>query len=160
MDSMAGKLLDANRITENLWCGATLDSTEFEMLQSLGIKRVVNVETYERYSSAKLAQFGIDFVNIPVLDIDHPLPEKIIDAAVAAIDEITSRGDKVYLHCTAGWQRSPALAACYLVYTGMQAEQALALVKQCRPVARFYPAHIASVIRYELRLCCRHEPPA
>jgi len=152
-----GETLDADRITETLWCGATLDECEFEMLSSLGIKRVVNVETYNRYSPGAFARFGIDFVNIPIRDIDQPLSDKQIDRVVTSIDEVASRGGAVYLHCTAGWQRSPALAACYLVYNGLSAEEALSLVKQSRPVARFYSAHIASVMRYEKRL--RGHPP-
>jgi atypical dual specificity phosphatase len=144
--------LDADQITEEVWCGATLDVTDIPLLEGIGIKRVINLETYENYPPAALTEAGIDFINIPVLDIDHPLPTKIIDVAVAAIDEVASRGARVYVHCTAGWQRSPAIIACYLVRKGLTAEQALAEVRSRRPVARFYPAHIASAIRYEVRL--------
>lgn len=145
-------MLDAGQINEHIWCGATLDRSDIPSLESLGINRVINLETFLRYYPESLGRVGIDFVSIPVPDIDQPIPEKLIDSVVAAIAEAVSRGGKVYVHCTAGWQRSPALVACYLVYTGLPAEQALALVKQGRPVARFYPAHIASAIRYEARL--------
>ena len=152
---MDSETLDADRITETLWCGATLDEGEFEALSSLGIKRVVNVETYKRYSTQDFARLGMDFVNVPIQDIDQPLSDKQIDRVVAAIDEVAARAESVYLHCTAGWQRSPALAACYLVYKGLSAEDALVTVKRSRPVARFYSTHIASVMRYEMRLRAR-----
>lgn len=149
------KKLDADRITEQVWCGATLEVTDILALPVYAIKRVVNLETYENYPPSALRQSGIDFVHIPVLDIDHPLADKTIDKLVAAIDEVAARGEGVYVHCTAGWQRSPAAVACYLVHTGMDAEQALALVKEKRPVVRFYPAHIASVFKYASRLRVR-----
>ena len=155
MKLMDGETLDADRITETLWCGATLDQSDFGALGSLGIKRVVNVEIYKRYSPEAFARFGIDLINIPIRDIDQPLSDKQIDRVVASIDEVASQGEMVYLHCTAGWQRSPALAACYLVYKGLSAEEALSMVKRLRPVARFYSTHIASVMRYEMRLRAR-----
>ena len=152
MNEANGEPLDAAQITDRLWCGATLDESRFEALRALGIRRVINVEIFVYYSRAVLAGFGIDFLNVPINDSDQPLSDKVIDRVVAAIDEVTARGESVYLHCTAGWQRSPALAACYLVYTGVAAETALAEVKRRRPVARFYSSHIASVLRYEMRL--------
>lgn len=152
MNEASRELLDAAQIAERLWCGATLDESQFAALRALGIRRVVNVEIFVYYSRAVLTSFGMDFLNVPIKDNDQPLSDKVIDRIVAAIDEVAARGESVYLHCTAGWQRSPALAACYLVYKGMAAETALAKVKQRRPVARFYSSHIASVLRYEMRL--------
>lgn len=144
--------LDADQINEHVWCGATLDRGDIPRLAALGINRVINLETYLGYFPDALAAAGIDFISVPIPDLDQPLPEKLIEAAVAAIEDVVSQGGKVYVHCTAGWQRSPAMVACYLVYTGLPAERALALVKQKRPVARFYSAHIASAMRYEARL--------
>ncbi|HET9533221.1 MAG TPA: dual specificity protein phosphatase [Blastocatellia bacterium] len=146
------RTLDADRINEQIWCGATLDGEDFPLLGTLGINCVINLETCLRYSPQSLASTGIGFVSIPVPDLDQPLSEKFIDAGVAAIEDVVSGGGNVYVHCTAGWQRSPALVACYLVYAGLPAERALALVKQRRPVARFYSSHIASAMRYEARL--------
>ena len=146
------KELDADQITDNVWCGATLDVADMPILAAYAIRRVVNLETYENYPPEALKPFGIDFIRIPILDIDHPLPDEMIKRIVAAIDEVVGRGERVYAHCTAGWQRSPAAVACYLVYTGMGAEQALSLVREKRPVARFYPAHIASINEYAARL--------
>ena len=152
IDSSYNEVLDANQITDQVWCGATLVANSIPALAALGIKLVVNVEMFQNYSPESLARAGIDFLSIPIRDIDEPLADRVIDKAVAAINEFASRGEPVYTHCTAGWQRSPAIVACYLVYTGMQAEKSLALIKQKRPVARFYASHIASVIGYELRL--------
>jgi protein-tyrosine phosphatase len=157
MNEESRELLDAAQIAERLWCGATLDESQFEVLRALGIRRVISVEIFVYYSRATLQRFGIDFLNVPINDNDTPLVDKVIDRIVAAIDEVIVRGESVYLHCTAGWQRSPALAACYLVYKGMTAETALAYVKQRRPVARFYSSHIASVLRYERRLRAERE---
>lgn len=146
---------DASQITGQVWCGATLSSNDIPMLVTLDIKRVVNVEMFQAYPLEGLARAGIDFVSFPIRDINEPLSDRVIDSVVAAIYECASCNSHVYVHCTAGWQRSPAVVACYLVYTGMAAERALALVKQKRPAARFYSSHIASVMRYEMRLRSR-----
>ena len=154
MNSTCDAEFDADQITSLVWCGATPGTNGIVLLSALGIKRVVNVEMFQSYRQDMLARAGINIVNFPIRDIDEPLSDRLIDRVVAAIDEYASCGRQVYVHCTAGWQRSPAVVACYLVYTGMTAEQSLALVKQKRPVVRFYSTHIASVIRYEMRLRC------
>ncbi len=144
--------LDADRITEEVWCGATLETSDIPVLVALGIRRVINLETRELYDFKALARANIELFNIPLLDIDHPLPDDIIERAVSLIDEAAQRGNQVYVHCTAGWQRSPAIVACYLIHKGISAERSLALVKEMRPVARFYQSHIASAFEYEKEL--------
>jgi atypical dual specificity phosphatase len=144
--------LDADRITQEVWCGATLEEDDLSSLIRLGISRVVNLETSQHYDFQALLRARIDYFNIPVQDIDYPLPELVIEQTVTAIDEAARRGRRVYVHCTAGWQRSPAIVACYLIYKGLSAEQSFELVKQMRPAARFYASHISSAIRYEARL--------
>ena len=145
-------LLDADQITEEVWCGATLDTNDIPLLTALGIRRVINLENYEGYDFKALAEADIEVFNLPLLDIDHPLPDDLIERAVSLIDEAAGRGNQVYVHCTAGWQRSPAVVACYLIYKGMGAEESLALVKKMRPVVRFYQSHIASAFEYEKQL--------
>ncbi len=144
--------LDADRITEEVWCGATLDTNDIPVLAALGIRRVINLEIRELYDFKAVARANIELFNIPLLDIDHALPDDLIARAVFLIDEAAQRGDQVYVHCTAGWQRSPAIVACYLIHKGVSAEHALALVKEKRPAARFYQSHIASAFEYETRL--------
>ncbi|HEY7544841.1 MAG TPA: dual specificity protein phosphatase [Blastocatellia bacterium] len=147
-----GIQLDADRITEEVWCGATLQTEDIPVLVSLGIRRVINLETREHYDFKALARANIELFNVPLLDIDHPLPNDLIEKTVSLIDEAAQRGDQVYVHCTAGWQRSPAIIACYLIHRGISAEESLALVKEKRPPARFYQSHIASAFDYEIRL--------
>lgn len=147
-----GIQLDADRITEEVWCGATLETNDIPILVSLGIRRVINLETREHYDFKSLARANIELFNIPLLDIDHPLPDDVIERAVFLIDEAARRGNQVYVHCTAGWQRSPAIVACYLINKGISAEKSLALVKEMRPAARFYQSHIASAFEYEKEL--------
>jgi hypothetical protein len=57
-------------------------------------------------------------------------------------------GRPVFVHCAAGMQRSPAVIAMFLIATqGMTSEQAMAFIKQRRPIA-FYPsANFGEAIR-------------
>jgi atypical dual specificity phosphatase len=143
---------DAERITEEVWCGSTLEAGDIGKLARMGIRRVVNLETWQRYDFDAVRRAGMEFFNIPIQDLDLPISERVIEKAVIAIDESARRGHQVYVHCTAGWQRSPAIIACYLIFKGMTAEAALSLVKERRPVARFYSSHIASAIEFESKL--------
>eukprot|EP00798_Chlamydomonas_sp_ICE-L_P017267 gene17267-23584_t len=58
--------------------------------------------------------------------------------ALHDIHEVLGNGGRVLVHCQAGAQRSPAVAACYLVaFHRMTPRQAIDAVKAVRPVAFF-----------------------
>ncbi len=76
---------------------------------------------------------GIVAVREPVRDFDpEHLSERIPDCA-RTLDRLLAEGHTVYLHCTAGMQRSPSVAIAWLVWKrGMPFEQAYALVTRRR----------------------------
>lgn len=80
---------------------------------------------------------GIFAVREPVRDFDpEHLSERIPDCA-RTLDRLLAEGHTVYLHCTAGVQRSPSVAIAWLVWKrGMSFEDAYALVtrrRYCQP---------------------------
>lgn len=55
------------------------------------------------------------------------------------------RGGGVYVHCGAGVGRAPAMAAAYLVSTGLSPEEAWARIREVRPFVRPKPAQVAQI---------------
>jgi len=49
--------------------------------------------------------------------------------------EVMEDGGIVYTHCSRGRHRGPAMGACILIARGMDAEEALGLIKQQRPIS-------------------------
>jgi hypothetical protein len=58
---------------------------------------------------------GITPVRIPIVDMDKRDLGKHLDSAVAALAGAIDSGQRVYVHCTAGLNRSPTVIIAYLV---------------------------------------------
>ncbi|MBM3790511.1 MAG: hypothetical protein FJW35_09205, partial [Acidobacteria bacterium] len=84
--------------------------------------------------SAACRQAGIRFTHIPVRDFDRAALEMSLDECVLGLDRAMARpGSRVYLHCTAGRNRAPTVAAAFLIRDrGMTAHAAFAHVTGCR----------------------------
>jgi protein phosphatase len=68
--------------------------------------------------------------------------------AVAFIDEQVGRGEVVYVHCKAGYSRSAAVVAAYLIHTGRAATAAAAVTKlrESREGIIIRPEALAAVV--------------
>jgi len=75
---------------------------------------------------------SIDRLELPVMDLTAPTPEQV-DEAIAFIELHRHQG--VLVHCKAGYSRSAAIAAAWLVRTGrvMSADRAFELIRGKRP---------------------------
>lgn len=76
---------------------------------------------------------GVSLKHLPIIDVDpEDLADKIADAA-KALKNLTAGGRKVYIHCTAGRNRSPNVLMYYLWrYEQMDLRDAMNLVKERR----------------------------
>ena len=85
----------------------------------------------------------------PVRDFDpENLAERLPDCA-RTLDELISSGHRVYLHCTAGVNRSPSVAIAWLVWKrGKTLEEAYGFVTRRR-----YAEPNLHTIRAALRTC-------
>lgn len=89
-----------------------------EDLASRGIQWSVLWQFYLR--------LGIEVTRVPITDFDKDDLLHNLDAAVAALADGLSAGGKVYVHCSAGLNRSPTVIIAYLVrHRGMSLEDAL-----------------------------------
>lgn len=119
-----------------------LDSDDVTMLRWAGVERILNMVEDEEYRPGEreaveraLAQLGIEEHRLPLPDFGGLAPE-LIDQAVAMVSGWLAEGRRVYLHCRAGWQRSPAIAAALLALrNGSDIDEALEAVRSRKPTA-------------------------
>ncbi len=131
-----------DEITPNLWLGgAPYYPRDYDFLLDAGINAVVNIRA-ERHDDFKLYErHGIDYIQLPVLDIITPPPE-ILDEGVAFIHKQVEEGNKVLIHCAKGRGRAVTLLAAYLMrYEGMSFDEANRLLSEKRPLANLQSRH-------------------
>jgi len=81
---------------------------------------------------------GITAERVPIRDFDRRDFARNIEAGLAALDPLLASCARVYLHCTAGLNRSPTLALAHL-YRTLGPERALAALMERHPDAVPYP---------------------
>ena len=130
-------------VLDDLVVGAyPLDRDDVDMLVRLGMRRVLNLTEDEEYPPGDreavehaLAAAGIAESRFCLTDYGG-LPVDQLEAAVGEIGGWLDAGDRTYLHCRAGWQRSAAVAAAVVaVRNEIGIEQALAYVRERKPSA-------------------------
>jgi protein-tyrosine phosphatase len=118
------------------------DERDVGMLARLGIKRVLNLVEDEEYKPGRrqaveraLSETGIVESRIPLTDYGG-LPPEELEQAVTTVSGWLDAGERTYLHCRAGWQRSAAIAAGVVaIRRHLDIEDALLFVQRAKPSA-------------------------
>lgn len=141
-------ILDRNEIIpDRLWVGGLIHPEHVRLLVQMGITHVVNLQSDEDFSNYGISlkklvkayeKAQIKLHRVATQDFNKEDLEKNLAQGVAELElALLSRWAKVYLHCTAGINRSPTVAAAYLMKSrGMSAEEAHAFVsarRSCSP---------------------------
>lgn len=130
-------------IDDDLVLGAyPLDESDVTMLQRLGVKRVLNLVEDGEYQpgqreavEAALRAADIQETRLRLTDFGN-LPQEELDSAIRQLVVWRQEGQRVYVHCRAGWQRSAAVVAGALAEQHeLGIEDALDLVRQRKPSA-------------------------
>jgi atypical dual specificity phosphatase len=119
-----------------------LDAVDVAALVQLGIDRVLNLVEDSEYQpgdrapiEAAYAAAGIAETRMGLVDFGRLPPERI-EAAVSTLAGWLADGQRVYVHCRAGWQRSAGVAAgTVAVLRQLDIEDALAEVQRRKPTA-------------------------
>lgn len=153
-DDLQGADSDVTRILPSLLIGsAPQTQNDVAQLVTLGVTAVLNLQTDDELpggptTRARQWYKALD-VELHRVEIEDFSPQAIIarlDEAVAALDDLLRNGHTVYLHCTAGVNRSPSIAVAYLCRAeGLSVEEALASVTLRRPQARPYEDVVAAL---------------
>jgi protein-tyrosine phosphatase len=130
-------------IADGLIVGAyPLDAEDVQALTDAGVTCVFNLVEDEEYSDgaraaaeAALAAAGIAERRLSVVDYGGLLPGQL-ERSTAAVLEWLAAGERVYLHCRAGWQRSAAVAAGVVALRdGVGLDAALESIRARKPSA-------------------------
>jgi protein-tyrosine phosphatase/membrane-associated phospholipid phosphatase len=133
-----------DKVTSQVWVGRTLSATEAREAVADGVTAVLDL-TGELPEARPLRELP-HYFNLPVLDLTAPTPGQLREA-VAFIDEQVSAGRVVYVHCKAGYSRSAAVVAAYLVRTGRapSAEAAVSTLRGSRQGIIIRPEALAAL---------------
>lgn len=140
-------MLDFSQIRANLYLGsAPGNEVDLRQLKLMGVTGTLNLQT-----DVDFTDWNIDFPalqktandldlviqRVPVIDFDERDLERRMPVAVRTLQRMLGVGHTVYLHCTAGRERSPSVALAWLsVHGGMSLDQAIEKVtgeRACRP---------------------------
>ena len=130
-----------------LWIGRYVDPSDIKLLGALGITTLVSLQSdqdlaYYGISIARILraceEARIDFRRIAIPDFDQVALAQNLPQAVAVLESALAPSQgRVYLHCSAGINRSPTAAAAYLIRSrGLSAREAhdyLTSRRNCRP---------------------------
>lgn len=133
-----------HEVDDGLWVGPCPSSPErIRALPAGGITAVVSVQT-----DGDLTQLGMSWPLMwrfmlaqglachrhAIEDFNDRALLAGLDAAVKAVAELRAANHRVYLHCTAGVNRSPTVAIAYLIrHKGLDLDTAWAQVTERRP---------------------------
>eukprot|EP00743_Colponemidia_sp_Colp-15_P006072 GILK01006526.1.p1 GENE.GILK01006526.1~~GILK01006526.1.p1 ORF type:complete len:407 (-),score=39.55 GILK01006526.1:48-1220(-) len=141
---VAGMMFD--QVPPNMFIGPyPQQAADVEKMAAGGVTAVLNVQTDEDHAHRHVdwdamlksyAEHNIEVRRFPIRDFNPVDLEQQLMAAVNVLEELIENGYHVYIHCTAGMGRAPAVAVCYLVWCkGYTVGDAVAHVKAHRRVA-------------------------
>jgi dual specificity MAP kinase phosphatase len=138
---------DADQIVPGVWLGNARAAADETFLKNAQIQAVFNCTKDLPFHSSIRRRY-----RIPV--DDNLQPEEIrnlelwsYEIVVKMMREI-KEGNAIFVHCHAGMQRSPAVIAMFLIATmNMNADQAMAFIKDRRPIVFFPTANFGKAIR-------------
>jgi len=130
-------------VAEGLWVGAyPTDADDVAEIAALGVTRVLNLCEDVEYRPAQRAAVeaslgGAGLVEDRVCLVDYGgLPLAALDRAARRVVSWLEDGERVYLHCRAGWQRSATVAgAVVALRDGVGVGEALRRIQARKPTA-------------------------
>jgi protein-tyrosine phosphatase len=140
-------VIEFTQITPDLFVGTCpRTAIDLNQISSMGATGIVSLQTDDDFR-----KWDVDFptlekssyeINLPIArhpitDFDDDDLEARLLSAVDTVYRMIAVGHRIYLHCTAGQERAPSVAAAYLCkHKNMTVEQAVTKLKserECSP---------------------------
>ncbi|KAA8494343.1 Phosphoglucan phosphatase LSF2, chloroplastic [Porphyridium purpureum] len=133
-------------VPDNLFIGPYPQSREdIAQLKEAGVTAVINTQTDEDFRHRQIEwsklvawyqELGVLIVRVPIQDFNRESLRQHLHDAATKMRELIDAGHQVFVHCTAGMGRAPAVAVAYLCFQrGWQLQHAVDHVKYHRTVA-------------------------
>lgn len=123
--------LNMSWVTNHLAVGGRIRPEDIRALSLTGITHVIDTRSEYKDDEQALAQENIALLYLPTPDT-YPLSVEQLTQGAQWASEHIKQGGRVLIHCEHGVGRSVLLTCAVLVYSGMHARDALALVKEKR----------------------------
>lgn len=123
--------LNMSWVTPYLAVGGRVRSEDLNALSQTGVTHVVDTRLEYSDDAEELGKENIGLLHLPTPDTYPLTVEQLMEGAAWANEQINKDG-RVLIHCEHGVGRSVLLTCATLIYGGMQAGDALALVKRKR----------------------------
>jgi membrane-associated phospholipid phosphatase len=139
-----------DRVTERVWIGRALGPRAARRAATEGVTAVLDLTSE---CAAPGCFQRLTYLNIPILDLTAPLDHHF-EQAVAFIKEHCGRENGiVYVHCKAGYSRSAAVVAAYLLRSGFaaSAEDAVSRLRAARPQIIIRPEALEAIRTFHSR---------
>ena len=152
-------ILDCNEIIQNkLWVGCYVQPEEVRLLHQWGITTVLSLQSDQDLKNYSISQkrllkayalADIELRRIPTQDFDKSALGANLLRGIEELERaLAQHWSRVYLHCTAGINRGPTLAAAYLIKNhGLSSKGAYDYVvtrRDCSPYLDILEAYEAS----------------
>ena len=138
-----------SQITDQLYIAAWPTAENYEVLIALGVRLVINMDWVpadEKLSEPPLRVLALTEIDTPLT----PMKMENIWKGVNQAQEIFQEDGVVMVYCKGGVHRSVVMASCILISLGYSADEAIARVKERRPVADPYSEHYRKrILKFE-----------
>ncbi len=143
--------LNMSWVNAQLAVGGRVRPEDIKALNVVGVTHVVDTRSEYCDDEQALRAEGIELLYLPTPDT-HPLTVDQLLQGAAWTQERIQKGGHVLIHCEHGVGRSVLLTCATLVYGGMSAHEALALVQSKRWQAAPNHRQVARLEEFE-RVC-------
>jgi len=152
--------LEIHAVEPGLWVGpCPIDPDDSRALVAQGVGAILSLQTDEDLRRLGLrwevvwgghVAAGLAVSRVPIRDLDRKDLTAHVEAALEALDELAQGGRGVYVHCTAGLNRSPTICIAALARRhGLSLDDAQARLLAAHPNAVPY---IDTLTRWHKRL--------
>lgn len=142
-------MLDLSIITREILVGTQITGVEdLDALKSMGVGGLLSLQDENDLRRAGLrwdllqkagAGRDVDMRRISIIDFDPGDLVSKLDRCVAELDDLLSEADRVYVHCTAGINRSAGVVLGFLVLRRhLTVDAAFKLLQNRRPQSNPY----------------------
>jgi protein-tyrosine phosphatase len=131
-----------SQITPEMWLGGAPDyQRDYQFILDQGITAVVNIRAEREDNTEFYNRNNIEYISFKIPDVATPDPGTI-EQAVIWMQQETSNGRIVLVHCAKGRGRSATLAAAYLMADqGMTIDQSVDALEESRKLTKIESRH-------------------
>ncbi len=143
--------LDLGWVQPWLAVGSRPYAAQRQQIRDLGVDSIVSLHPLPPEDRAAWVEAGARVVEVPIRDW-VAIPSWQISHAVDTVLRERADGRRVLLHCLAGVNRAPSVAAAVLCrLEGIGVDEALRRVRTARPAASPTPEQLASLYEWAVR---------